>query len=319
MNTITHTDINETPKLTLFGVIAKTYNNLCENAKALTGDITCNIKGNMESVKTYINREIANEDERKFLMEKANKYSKSIQEITKKVKDTTMKTASTLKKRAYAPEDPRESLRSLYVLEDNITDIINNILVVPYIDEDVVPSIDVETMKKLLEFDAKIYENKLNNLIELIFNLYNKNVLGNEETIDVSNTQKLLFIGYLFCEPQPQNIAGENMEESPIPYNILFATKDMSDKEIDEEFNRICKFEKEANIEDKEQPIATTVFERVPLDSSDGDVVMVQPAKKQKKEGGKKSKKRNTKNNKNKARKTKKNKRSLKKKAHKKK
>ena len=108
------------------------------------------------------------------------------------------------------------------------------------------------------------------------------------------------------------------MKESPIPYNILFATKDMSDDEIEDEYNRICKFEKEAKIEDKEQPIATTVFERVPLDS-DGDVVMVQPAKKQKKEGGKKSKKRNTKNNKNKARKTKKNKRSLKKKAHKKK
>ena len=308
MNTITHTDINETPKLTLFGVIAKTYNNLCENAKALTGDITCNIKGNMESVKTYINREIANEDERKFLMEKANKYSKSIQEITKEVKDTTMNTASTLKKRAYAPEDPRESLRSLYVLEENITDIINNILVVP--------SIDVETMKDLLELDAKIYENKLNNLIELIFNLYNKNVLGNEETIDVSNPQKLLFIGYLFCEPQLQDIDGKNTEESPIPYNILFATKDMSDKEIDEEFNRICKFEKEAKIEDKEQPAATTVFERVPLEEG---VFAVQPAKKQKREGGKKSNKRYTKNKKNKPRKTKKNKRSSKKKVHKKK
>jgi hypothetical protein len=274
----------------------------------------------MESVKTYINREIANEDERKFLMEKANKYSKSIQEITKDVKDITMKTASTLKKRAYAPTDPRESLHALYVLEEKITNIINNILVVPSIDEDVVPSIDVETMKELLDLDAKLYENKLNNLIELIFNLYNKTVLGNEDNgISISNTQKLLFIGYLFCEPQPKNIDGKNLEESPIPYNILFATKDMSDKEIDEEFNRICKFEKEANIEDKEQPIATTVFERVPLDSSDGDVVMVQPAKKQKKEGGKKSKKKNTKNNKNKARKTKKNKRSLKKKAHKKK
>lgn len=309
MNTITHTDINETPKLTLFGVIAKTYNNLCENAKALTGDITCNIKGNMESVKTYINREIANEDERKFLMEKANKYSKSIQEITQDVKDTTMKIASTLKKRAYAPTDPRESLRALYVLEEKITNIINNILVVP--------SIDVETMKELLDLDANMYENKLNNLIELIFNIYNKNVLGNEDNgISISNTQKLLFIGYLFCEPQPKDIAGKITKESPIPYNILFATKDMSDEEIDEEFNRICKFEKEANIEDKEQPIATTVFERVPLEEG---VFAVQPAKKQKREGGKKSNKRYTKNKKNKPRKTKKNKRSLKKKAHKKK
>lgn len=313
MNTITHTDINETPKLTLFGVIAKTYNNLCENAKALTGDITCNIKGNMESVKTYINREIANEDERKFLMEKANKYSESIQEITKDVKETV----STLKKRAYAPTDPRESLHALYVLEEKITNIINNILVEPSIDEDVVPSIDVETMKNLLKFDANIDENKLNNLIELIFNLYNKTVLGNKDNgISISNTQKLLFIGYLFCEPLPKNIDGKNLEESPIPYNILFATKDMSDKEIDEEFNRICKFEKEANIEDKEQPIATTVFERVPLEEG---VFAVQPAKKQKREGGKKSNKRYTKNKKNKPRKTKKNKRSLKKKAHKKK
>ena len=120
----------------------------------------------------------------------------------------------------------------------------------------------------------------------------------------------------MFCEPQPKDTSGKHLEESPIPYNSLFATKeDMSDDEIEDEYNRICKFEKEAKIEDKEQPAPNTVFERVPLDG-DGDVVMVQPEKKQKKEGGKKSKKRNKKN---KARKTKKNKRSLKKKAHKKK
>ena len=40
MDTITHTEIEETPKLTLFGTIAKAYNNLCDNAKRITGDIT---------------------------------------------------------------------------------------------------------------------------------------------------------------------------------------------------------------------------------------------------------------------------------------
>jgi len=156
----------------------------------------------------------------------------------------------------------------------------------------------------------------LNKLIQLIFNLYNKNVLGNEETIDVTKTQKLLFIGYLFCEPLPQDITGKNVEESPIPYNILLDTPDMSEEEINKEFESICKFEKEETVEDKEQAPATTVFERVPLDE---DVTMVRPAKKMKIEGGKKSHKRQTKNKKNKARKTKKNKRSSKKKVHKKK
>ena len=307
---ITYTDHQPTPKLTLFGTIAKAYNNLCENTKRISGDITCNIKGNIESIKSYINTEIANPDEREYLKTKTNEYSKILQEMTKDVTDTTIKTASTLKKRAYAPEDPREPLRALYVLEDRITDVINHTLEVP--------SIDTDTMNNLLEIDTALYDNKLNKLIQLIFNLYNKNVLGNEETIDVTKTQKLLFIGYLFCEPLSQDSTGKNIKESPIPYNILLDTQDMSDDEINTEFERICKFEKEVNIEDKDQEPVTTVFERVPLDG-DGDVVMVRPTKKKKIEGGKKSKKRQTKNKKNKARKTKKNKRSSKKKAYKKK
>lgn len=309
MDTITHTEIEETQKLTLFGTIAKAYNNLCDNAKRITGDINCSIKGNMESIKTYINREIANEDERKFLTEKANEYSKSIQEITKDVKDTTMKTASTMKKRAYAPEDPREALHALYVLEERITNVINETLEVP--------SIDVETMKNLLELDTTLYENKLNKLIELIFNLYNKNVLGNEDDIvSVSKAQKLLFIGYLFCESLPQDASGKNLEESPIPYNVLLETKDMSDEEINAEFNRICKFEKEANVEDKPQQPATTVFERI---EQDDGVATLRPMKKPKTDGGKKTNKKRTRNNKKKHGKTQKKKRSSKKKPHKKK
>ena len=152
---ITHTEYQPTPKLTLFGTLAKVYNNLCDTANALADDITCNVKGNIESIKTYVNTKIANPDEREYLTTKINAYSKSIQEITKDVTDTTIKTASTLKKRAYAPEDPRESLRALYVLEKKITNIINIKLDVP--------SIDVETMKDLLKIDATIYENKLNN------------------------------------------------------------------------------------------------------------------------------------------------------------
>ena len=305
---ITHTENQNTPKLTLFGTLANAYNNLCENAKRISGDITCNVKGNIESIKSYINTEIANPDEREYLKTKTNEYSKMLQEITKDVTDTTIKTASTLKKRAYAPEDPREALHALYVLEDRITNVINDTLEVP--------SIDTDTMDNLLELDTALYDNKLNKLIQLIFNLYNKNVLGNEETIDVTKTQKLLFIGYLFCEPLPQDITGKNVEESPIPYNILLDTPDMSEEEINKEFESICKFEKEETVEDKEQAPATTVFERVPLDE---DVTMVRPAKKMKIEGGKKSHKRQTKNKKNKARKTKKNKRSSKKKVHKKK
>ena len=305
---ITHTENQNTPKLTLFGTLANAYNNLCENAKRISGDITCNVKGNIESIKSYINTEIANPDEREYLKTKTNEYSKMLQEITKDVTDTTIKTASTLKKRAYAPEDPREALHALYVLEDRITNVINDTLEVP--------SIDTDTMDNLLELDTALYDNKLNKLIQLIFNLYNKNVLGNEETIGVTKTQKLLFIGYLFCEPLPKDITGKNVEESPIPYNILLDTQDMSEEEINTEFERICKFEKEVTVEDKEQAPATTVFERVPLDE---DVMMVRPAKKMKTEGGKKSQKRQTKNKKNKARKTKKNKRSSKKKVHKKK
>ena len=122
----------------------------------------------------------------------------------------------------------------------------------------------------------------------------------------------------MFCEPLSQDSTGKNTKESPIPYNILLDTQDMSDDEINTEFERICKFEKEVNIEDKDQEPVTTVFERVPL-NDDGDVAMVRPTKKMKIEGGKKSKKRQTKNKKNKARKTKKNKRSSKKKAYKKK
>ena len=307
---IKHTEYQPTPKLTLFGTIAKAYNNLCENAKRISGDITCNVKGNIESIKSYINTEIANPDEREYLKTKTNEYSKMLQEITKDVTDTTIKTASTLKKRAYAAEDPREALHALYVLEDRITNVINDTLEIP--------SIDTDTMNNLLEVDTALYDNKLNKLIELIFNLYNKNVLGNEDTISVTKTQKLLFIGYLFCEPLSQDSTGKNKKESPIPYNILLDTQDMPDDEINKEFERICKFEKEVNIEDKEQEPVTTVFEREPL-YGDEDVMIVRPAKKIKIEGGKKSKNRQTKNKKNKARKTKKNKRSSKKKAHKKK
>lgn len=309
MDGITYFEPEETQKLTLFGTIAKAYNNLCDNAKRITGDINCSIKGNVESIKTYINREIANEDERKFLTEKANEYSKSIQEITKDVTDTTMKTASTMKKRAYAPEDPREALHALYVLEERITNVINETLEVP--------SIDVETMKNLLELDTTLYENKLNKLIELIFNLYNKNVLGNEDDIvSVSKAQKILFIGYLFCESLPQDASGKNLEESPIPYNVLLEIKDMSDEEIDAEFNRICKFEKEANVEDKPQLAATTVFEII---EKEDDVAKLRPMKKQRTYGGKKTNKKRTKNNKKKNGKTQKKKRSSKKKHHKKK
>lgn len=314
---IIHTEGAPSPKLTLFGTLAKAYNDLCENVKRISGDITCNVKGNIESIKTYINTNIANPDEREYLKQKATEYSKSLQEITKDVTDTTIKTtsslskkASSLTKRAYAPEDPREALRALYVLENRITNVINETLEVP--------SIDVKTMEDLLELDTVLYDNRLNKLIELIFTLYNKNVLGSEEYVTVSKTQKLLFIGYLFCEPLPQDITGKNIEESPIPYNVLLDTKVMSGDEINEEFERICKFEKEVNVEDTEQAPATTVFEKVPLDENE-DVVMVRPAKKMKIEGGKKSKKRITKKGKNAASKTKKNKRSSKKKDHKKK
>lgn len=307
---IIHNESTPVQKLTLFGTLAKAYNDLCENVKRVSGDITCNVKGNIESIKSYINTNIANSDEREYLKQKATEYSKSLQEITKDVTDTTIKTTSTLKKRAYAPEDPREALHALYVLENKITNIINETLEIP--------SIDTDTMNNLLELDNALYDNKLNKLIQLIFNLYNKNVLGKEETISVTKTQKLLFIGYLFCEPLTQDITGKNVEESPIPYNVLLNTKEMSEDEINKEFERICKFEKEANIEDKEQAPATTVFERVPLDEEE-DIVMVRPAKKMKIEGGKKSKKRITKKGKRDANKTKKNKRSSKKKAYKKK
>ena len=154
-------------------------------------------------------------------------------------------------------------------------------------------------------------------IIELIFNLYNKNVLGNEDDIvSVSKAQKLLFIGYLFCESLPQDASGKNLEESPIPYNVLLEIKDMSDEEIDAEFNRICKFEKEANVEDKPQQPATTVFERI---EQDDGVATVRPAKKPRTDGGKKTNKKRTRNNKKKHGKTQKKKRSLKKKHHKKK
>jgi len=51
---ITHTENQNMPKLTLFGTLANAYNNLCENAKRISGDITCNVKGNIESIKSYI-------------------------------------------------------------------------------------------------------------------------------------------------------------------------------------------------------------------------------------------------------------------------
>lgn len=309
MDGITYFEPEETPKLTLFGTIAKAYNNLCDNAKRITGDINCSIKGNMESIKTYINNEIANEDERKFLTEKANEYSKSIQKITEDVKNTTMKTASAIKKRAYRPDEPKHALEALYLLEESITTVINETLEVP--------SIDVETMKNLLELDTTLHENKLNKLIELIFNLYNKNVLGNEDDIvNVSKTQKLLFIGYLFCESLPQDASEKNLKESPIPYNVLLETKDMSDEDIDVEFNRICKFVEEANVEDKPQQPATTVFERI---EQDDGVATLRPLKKPRTDGGKKTNKKRTKNNKKKHGKTQKKKGSSKKKHHKKK
>ena len=90
----------------------------------------------------------------------------------------------------------------------------------------------------------------------------------------------------------------------------------MSDEEIDAEFNRICKFEKEANVEDKPQQPATTVFERI---EQDDGVATIRPVKKPRTDGGKKTNKKRTKNNKKKHGKTQKKKRSSKKKYHKKK
>lgn len=308
----TNTKMNETPKLTLFGTIVNTYNKLynkvCEESKRISDVISCNITGNIASIKSYIDTEIVNKDEREYLRTKVNEYSKTIQEITKDVKDTTIKTVHTLKKRAYTPENPREALHALYLLEGRIINMINDILEIP--------SIDVETIEGLLELDTSLSNNQLNKLIELIFNLYNKNVLGNNGDVSVSKTQKMLFVGYLFCEPLRQDDKGTNLEETPIPYLTLLNTQVMSGDEINKEFERICKFEKEVNIEDIEQPPATTVFERIPLEEN---VVMVKPSKKRRTEGGNKTSNIRTKNKKKKNGKTKKNKQSLKKKVHKKK
>jgi hypothetical protein len=207
-------------KTTLFGILSNAYNNVCSNVYDFSDKVQCNLNKNLNDVKEYINTELINEDERKKVKKELTEFQKSTDKYILSVDKAMKKTELAMK-----TQEPLEHLRALYDLEQQLRDIINDRLDM---------EITAKNIEELLHMDEDLYENDINNGITKMFNYYTKNVEDKSEEIYVTETQKILFIGYLYCEPEKEN------NISPIPYGQILHQTDLHLDAIEKKLERIC-------------------------------------------------------------------------------
>ena len=285
--------VNIQEKPTLFGALKHAYDNVCEKVatSVVTNKrkFTCKIANVTDAIKEYIEIKVINETERKGALDIINdayvKYittldlatsyiGKLASETTNHVMDTTARvmsvTASAMdtvegvsndfNKKIHAPDDPDDLRVTLYKLEEHMTNIMQSIIDIPELTS-------VE-MKKILALDVKFHDSKLTKIINFTLNYYYKNIKRDDEKPDlqITETHRLLFIAHACCvkletktTPSDKTAIFSNVDITTVKLSTIDYQNDILDKgvltddEIDAEYQKICEFAEEADVEDSNQ------------------------------------------------------------------